>query len=167
MFCPSQGCENSHVLCALLSVIIYAAPSQMSIQHCNDEISVRVRCYVVYKRIRIWICRIGSPAGSAVKIRCWQICPYHCLGGPIKKTQPYHSFGPFFAQSGLTPAYRSLKYLVQSAFMHLHCRICEIFHSKWQNMHSGDGPTAQIGNMLHGNLNYGKYRAFNRIWIMH
>ena len=46
--------------------------------------------------------------------------------------------------------------------MHLHCRICEIFHSKYQNNHCSDGPMAQIGNMLHGNSNYRKYRAFNR-----
>ena len=102
-------------------------------------------------------------AGSTVKIRRWQICPSHCLGGTIIKT-PYNSFGRFVAQSGNA----SLSQSPSISFrMHLHCCICEIFHSKCQNMDSGDGPTAQIGNMLHGNSNYRKYRAFNSIYITH
>ena len=101
-------------------------------------------------------------AGSTVKIRRWQISPTHCFGGTIKKT-PYNLFGRFFAQSGNA----SLSQSPSISFrMHLYCRICKIFHSKCQNKHSGDGPTAQIGNMLHGNSNYRKYRWFNRIYIM-
>ena len=101
-------------------------------------------------------------AGSTVKIKPWQICPYHCFGGTIKKTHQITHLGTIFAKSdnarlSQTPAI--------SFEMNLHCRICEIFHSKCQNMHSGDRSTAQIGNMLHGNSHYGKCRAFNRICI--
>ena len=42
-----------------------------------------------------------------MKIRRWQICPYHCLGGTIKKKPPYNSFGHFL-HNPETPAYRSL-----------------------------------------------------------
>ena len=77
---------------------------------------------------------------------------------------PYNSFGHFLAQSGNA----SLSQFPSTLFrMHLQCRICEIFHSKCQNMHSGDEPTTQIGNMLQGNSNYRKYRAFKRTYIMH
>ena len=42
--------------------------------HYNDEKLVRVRCHVVYKRIRIWICRIGPHKFSVPsQVRLWKL----------------------------------------------------------------------------------------------
>ena len=118
----------------------------------------------------------ASPQGSTVKIRHWQICPYHWSGGKIKrktktnkkaqqKCQITHLLTwARFAQS----LNASLSQFPSISFkMHWHYRICEIFQSKCQIIHSGDGPMAQIGNMLRGNSNYRKHRAFSRTHIMH
>ena len=59
-------------LCELPAVKIFVAPSQMLIQTYNDEISVR--CHVVYKRIRIWICRFGSHKfGVTSQVQLWKL----------------------------------------------------------------------------------------------
>ena len=160
-------CKIRIYLRELAAVIILVAPSKMLIQHYNDEISVRLRWQVMYKRIRKWICWVSQVrlhlAGSTVKIRHWQIWPYHWLDSTIKKRHVLH-LGAFFTQSwNASPS----QFPSISFKMHWHDRFCEIFQSKCQNMHCGDGPTAQIGNKPHGNSSYRKYRAFDKICIMH
>ena len=104
-------CKIRIYLRELAAVIILVAPSKMLIQHYNDEISVRLRWHVMYKRIRKWICWVSQVrlhlAGSTVKIRHWQIWPYHWLDSTIKKRHIPH-LGAFL-HNPETPVHRSFQ----------------------------------------------------------
>ena len=76
-------------------------------------------------------------AGSTVKIRRWQFAHITVTAAQFKKKQHITHFGPFFAQPWNASPSQSPNI---SFRMHLHFRICEIFHTKCQNMHSGDDP---------------------------
>ena len=132
-------------VCPLLAVIIYAAPSQMLMQYYNGEISVRVRYHVVYKRIRVWICRVGPhkfgvSSRVRLKIRRSQICPYHWYQAAQLKKRHITHLGGFFCTILKRQPIAVSKSLVQSALALSHLRNIPVKVSKFAPWRRTDGP---------------------------